>query len=185
MVAYALCLKTSWFVVPEPVSCGDQNQNQFRKRSALGHGPRAMSHACWRKLVHPVDFHGYSLNDRCFAGSPFTFEAPTPERLALFCSPKRRQKFTQDLDIGCNRKAWHGRWTSASSNPFQPHLFSECPAGERQCCCRRVWSVTQPKCCFLQVQWSDQRHKQEDKTQQRGKDVEVELLDTYWFPADC
>lgn len=105
------CLKTPWFVVPEPMSCGDQNQNQFRKRSALGHGPRAMSHACWRKLVHPVDFHGYSLNDRCFAGSPFTFEAPTPERLALFCSPKHRQKFTQDLDIGCNRKAWHGRWT--------------------------------------------------------------------------
>lgn len=61
--------------------------------------------------MHPVHFRGYSLDRSCFAGSPFAFEAPTPEGLSLFHSPKRGQKFTQDLDVGCNRKARRGHRT--------------------------------------------------------------------------
>lgn len=124
VVACALHL-TPLLVVPEPVSCGDQNRNQFQKRSALGHGPRAVSHACWRKLVHPVDFHGYSLNGNCFAGFPFTFEALTSKGFYLFCPPKCRQ-FTQDLDVGGDRKAQRRCWTRylqrflPSSPVFQP-----------------------------------------------------------------
>lgn len=78
--------------------------------------------------MHPVDFHGYSLNRSCFAGSPFTFEALTPERLSLLCSPKREQKFTQDfgmLDVTAKLGADVGPGTS--SDPFQPHLLSNRP----------------------------------------------------------
>lgn len=144
-----------------------------------------MSRACGRKLVHPVDFHGSSLNGSCFAGFSFAFEAPTPEKLS---SPKRGRKFTQDLDIGCNRKARRGRWTrrlqrSLPASPvFRP---SRGTLGRGSAAAGGFGPSHIQSAASSRSDGPEQWHKQEDKGQQRGKDVEIKLLDTYWFSADC
>ena len=71
-----------------------------------------------------------------------------------------------------------------SSDPFQPPLFSDRPVVR--------WGDEVPLLEGLVCHTNDdsssddpeQWPKQEDKTQQRGKDVETKLLDTYWFPTD-
>ena len=119
------------------------------------------------------------------------------ELLLLLLSKHRLQKgFPSSTHLSAGRsspKAWTLDVTAklgadvgpgTSSGPFQPPLFSDRPVVR--------WGDEVPLLEGLVCHTNDdsssndpeQCHKQEDKTQQRGKDVEMKLLDTYWFPTD-
>lgn len=92
---------------------------------------------------------------------------------------------TWTLDVTAKLSADVG--PGASSDPFQPPVFrpSRGTLGSGSAAAGGFGPSHIQGAASSRSDGPEQWHKQEDKGQQREKDMEIKLLDTYWFSANC